>query len=154
MYHGMRSVVHKTFNFKRMYMVLGRILLDKNESDVTNDEIVDGEASAGKQFKFTGHIPTPEQIAAEEKVFLPPDHLAQRAIAFGSPGRTLRDPEELDTLINGVFCGEKYLLVVGPDVKNQRGLSAQVRQFKRWKRGLSGDDPQEQCHIVLHADAK
>lgn len=153
MYHEMRSVVYKTFNFERMHTVLGKLLLtSKEESQVDVTEL---SSSVDEKYKFTGHIPTPEQIAATEKIFLPPDHLARRAIAFGSPGRTLLDPDELDILINDIFRGEMFFLVVGQDVKNQRGLSARVRQWMG-KRKLHGDnwiDPQEQCHIVLHADA-
>jgi hypothetical protein len=147
MYHEMRSVVYKTFNFERMHTVLGKLLLNCNEGI---------EVDVAEKYKFTGHsIPTPEQIAATEKIFLPPDHLARRAIAFGSPGRTLLDPDELDLLINDVFRGEMFFLVVGQDIKNQRGLSARVRQWmgKRRLRGDNWIDPQEQCHIVLHADA-
>ena len=158
MYHEMRSVVYKTFNFERMYTVLDKILLDGNG--------INGSASVeNKYFRFNG-IPTPEQIAAKEKIFLPPDHLARRSIAFGSPGRSVLDPDELDLLINDVFRGEKYFLVVGEDVKNQRGLSSRVRQWMRRRRREddgggqhndsvddTGIDPQEQCHIVLHADA-
>lgn len=144
MYHEMRSVVYKTFNFERMHTVLGKLLMNGIEVDVA------------EKYKFTGHnIPTPEQISTTEKIFLPPDHLARRAIAFGSPGRTLLDPDELDLLINDVFRGEMFFLVVGQDIKNQRGLSARVRQWmgKRRLRGDNWIDPQEQCHIVLHADA-
>ena len=155
MYHEMRSVVYKTFNFERMHTVLGKLLLNGNDDKGANTSAESPSASSSS-YKFTGHIPTPEEIAATEKIFLPPDHLARRAIAFGSPGRTLLDPEELNMLINDVFRGEMFFLVVGQDVKNQRGLSARVRQWMG-KRRLRGDnnwiDPQEQCHIVLHADA-
>jgi len=154
MYHEMRSVVYKTFNFERMHTVLGKLLLDGNEENGVNNS-AESSSLVDQKYKFTGHIPTPEQIALTEKIFLPPDHLARRAIAFGSPGRTLLDPDELDMLINDVFRGEMFFLVVGQDVKNQRGLSARVRQWMG-KRKLRGDkwiDPQEQCHIVLHADA-
>ena len=148
MYHEMTSVVYKTFNFERMYTVLGKLLVDEEEGDAGSTAGTNND-----KYKFTGHIPTPEQIAATEKIFLPPDHLARRAIAFGSPGRSALDPGELDMLINDVFRGEKYFLVVGQDVKNQRGLSARVRQFMRRKNGGPVIDPQEECHIVLHADA-
>lgn len=151
MYHEMQAIVYKTFNFERMYSVLGE-LLDEGANSSADD-------NAGKKYKFNGQIPTPEEVAATEKIFLPPDHLARRAIAFGSPGRSVLDPEELDMLINDVFRGEKYFLVVGEDVKNQRGLSARVRGWIRRRKGNNADigiigiDPQEQCHIVLHADA-
>lgn len=173
MYHEMQSIVYKTFNFERMYTVLGKLTLDEKDPGEINGAIngeinggingeingnvngkVNGERDTKQQFKFTGHIPTPEQIAAEEKIFLPPDHLARRGIAFGSPGRSVLDPDELEQLVGDVFRGEKYFLMVGQDVKNQIGLSARVRQWMRRRKGLGGYDPQEHCHIVLHADAK
>jgi hypothetical protein len=137
-----------------MHTVLGKLLLDGNEENGLNNA-AESSSLVDQKYKFTRHIPTPEQIAVTEKIFLPPNHLARRAIAFGSPGRTLLDPEELDMLINDVFRGEMFFLVVGQDVKNQRGLSARVRQWigKRKLRGINWIDPQEQCHIVLHADA-
>lgn len=157
MYHEMRSIAYKTFNFERMYTVLGELLLEDEDGNAgckIKDQVTNGIVSNEHQYKFSC-IPTPDQIAAKEKVFLPPDHLARRAIAFGSPGRSALDPEELDMLINDVFQGEKYFLVVGQDVKNQRGLSSRVRQWMRRRKTGCGleIDPQEQCHIVLHADA-
>lgn len=177
MYHEMRSVVYKTFNFERMYTVLGDLMLE--EDGVDEDEGTSQQQQhllaldqTQTPYKFKGRIPTPRQIAMKEKIFLPPDHLARRAIAFGSPGRTLLDPDELDMLIKEVFRGEKYFLVVGQDVKNERGLSSKVRQWMRRRNEVKdcsinkdcsmnkdsghvdmGIDPQEQCHIVLHADA-
>jgi hypothetical protein len=142
MHKEIRAVVYKTFNFERMYTLLGEMLEDDNDSGVTSVKLKT--------------IPTPEQIAAREKIFLSPDHLARRAIAFGSPGRTQLDPEELTMLVNDIFRGEKYFLVVGQDLKNARGLSAKYRQWRRRRTkgsGVSEIDPQEQCHIVLHADA-
>lgn len=142
MHKEIRAVVYKTFNFERMYTLLGEMLEDDNYSGVTSVKLKT--------------IPTPEQIAAREKIFLSPDHLARRAIAFGSPGRTQLDPDELSMLINDIFRGEKYFLVVGQDLKNARGLSAKFRQWRRRRTngvGASEIDPQEQCHIVLHADA-
>ena len=172
MYHEMRSVVYKTFNFERMYTVLGDLMLEEGGVDENEETIQQQQqhllASDQTQtpYKFKGRIPTPRQIAMKEKIFLPPDHLARRAIAFGSPGRTLLDPDELDMLIKDVFRGEKYFLVVGQDVKNERGLSSKVRQWMRRRNEVKdysvnkdcnhvdlGIDPQEQCHIVLHADA-
>lgn len=143
MYNEIRAVVYKTFNFERMYTLLNELLLDDDcNSGVTSVKLKT--------------IPTPEQIAVKEKIFLSPDHLARRAIAFGSPGRTLLDPDELTMLVTDIFRGEKYFLVVGQDLKNARGLSAKFRQWRRRQlkgKGVSHIDPQEQCHIVLHADA-
>ena len=142
MHKEIRAVVYKTFNFERMYTLLGEMLEDDNDSGVTSVKLKT--------------VPTPDEIAAGEKIFLPPDHLARRAIAFGSPGRTQLDPDELTVLVNDIFRGEKYFLVVGQDLKNARGLSAKYRQWKRRRANgtiASEIDPQEQCHIVLHADA-
>lgn len=143
MHKEIRAVVYKTFNFERMYTLLGEMLED-------ND---DGSGVTTVKLKT---IPTPEQIAATEKIFLSPDHLARRAIAFGSPGRSQLDPDELVLLINDIFRGEKYFLVVGQDLKNARGLSAKYRQWRRRQTkgsAVSEIDPQEQCHIVLHIEA-
>ncbi len=161
MYHEMRSVVYKTFNFERMYTVLEDILLDNSNNSKHSNDNLKGATQKQQQHQpiFTQPIPTPEQIASKEKIFLPPDHLARRAIAFGSPGRTVLDPNELQMLINDIFRGEKYFLVVGQDVKNARGLSARVRQWRRQRKYLRKDgkvpdiDLQEHCHIVLHAEA-
>ena len=141
MYHEIRSIVYQTLNFERMYTVLGRLLSVNDESGVN------GESCC------CDRIPTPDQIAAEEKVFLPPDHLGRKEIAFGSAGRSVLSPGELDVLIHDVFRGERFFLAVGADEKNKRGLSALFRQVLRQRKGLSGLDPQEQCHIVLHAEA-
>ena len=153
MYHEMRSIAYKTFNFERMYTVLGELLVEDADASEINEQIMKGIGNE-QHYKFS-YVPTPKQIAAKERVFLPPDHLARRAIAFGSPGRSALDPEEFDMLINDVFEGEKYFLVVGQDVKNQRGLSSWFRQWRRRQKTGCGlaIDPQEQCHIVLHADA-
>ena len=142
MHKEIRAVVYKTFNFERMYTLLGEMLEDDDDSGVTSVKLKT--------------IPTPDQIAAREKIFLSPDHLARRAIAFGSPGRTQLDPDELSMLVNDIFRGERYFLVIGQDLKNARGLSAKYRQWRRRRikgTGVSEIDPQEQCHIVLHADA-
>lgn len=160
MYREMQSIVYSTFNFERMYTVLQKMKFvdDKATIDSTDD------VKAPKTKKeLVSNVPTPEDIAEQEKIFMPPDHLARRAIAFGSPGRTALDPDELKMLVNDAFRGEKYFIVVGKDEKNARGLSARVRQWRRMRKaglrvekGVSLDyylDPQEQCYIVLHESA-
>ena len=108
----MRSAVCKTFNLERMYSVLGKLLLDDNATEDASGHLPVGHTNSTgtallePQCTFTGHIPTPEQIAATEKMFLP----------------------QLDALINDIFRGEKYFLVVGRDVKNKRGWSARAWQ--------------------------
>mmetsp|Transcript_28729 Transcript_28729/g.44390 ORF Transcript_28729/g.44390 Transcript_28729/m.44390 type:complete len:629 (+) Transcript_28729:212-2098(+) len=157
MYHEMQSIVYSTLNFERMHTVLREMkFIDDNSADVV-------KPPKTKKEQLVSNVPTPEDIAEQEKIFMPPDHLARRAIAFGSPGRTALDPDELKMLVNDAFRGEKYFIVVGKDEKNTRGLSARVRQWRRMRRagisvekGVSLDyylDPQEQCYIVLHESA-
>ena len=160
MYKEMQSIVYSTLNFERMYTVLRGMKFTGEPITVDNTDMV--KAPKAKD-QLVSNVPTPEDIAEQEKIFMPPDHLARRAIAFGSPGRTALDPDELKMLINDAFRGEKYFIVVGKDEKNARGLSARVRQWRRMRRagitvakGASPDyylDPQEQCYIVLHESA-
>lgn len=162
MYHEMQSIVYSTLNFERMYTVLRemKFIDDKAATDSANNIVKSPET---KKEQLVSNVPTPEAIAEQEKIFMPPEHLARRAIAFGSPGRTALEPDELKMLVNDAFRGEKYFIVVGKDEKNERGLSARVRQWRRMRRsgvnvekGVSLDyylDPQEQCYIVLHESA-
>ena len=83
-------------------------------------------------------LPTPSEMAKEEKIFLPPAHLARRANAFGSLSRAKLAPDELQELLK-IFENERFLLVVGQDVKNRRRLHKRL--------------PGENCHVVLHANA-
>ena len=155
MYHEIQSIVYSTLNFERMYNVLKEIRCTEDT------DIVD--TNTKKKDLRVCDVPTPDDIASKEKIFLPPDHLARRAIAFGSPGRSALDPDELKMLVSDVFCGEKYFIVVGKDEKNARGLSARVRQWRRMRQAgtrVGKDenldfylDPQEQCYIVLHSTA-
>ena len=161
MWHEIRSIVYTTLNFERMYTVLEEMRFD--DKNIVNDSMdIDNNTSKEKD-RLVSNVPSPEEIAAREKILMPPDHLARRAIAFGSPGRTALDPDELKMLVNDAFRGEKYFIVVGKDEKNARGLSARVRQWRRMR--MSGIrvgkdenrdfylDPQEQCYIVLHSSA-
>ena len=160
MYHEMQSIVYSTLNFERMHTVLREM---KFIDDISIDSADVVKPLKTKKEQLVSNVPTPEDIAEQEKIFMPPDHLARRAIAFGSPGRTALDPDELKMLVNDAFRGEKYFIVVGKDEKNTRGLSARVRQWRRMRRagisvekGVSLDyylDPQEQCYIVLHESA-
>lgn len=155
MYHEIRSIVYSTLNFERMYNVL-------KEMRCTEDTDIVDTNTKKKDLRVSG-VPTPDDVASKEKIFMPPDHLARRAIAFGSPGRSALDPDELKMLVSDVFCGEKYFIVVGKDEKNARGLSARVRQWRRMRQAgtrVGKDenldfylDPQEQCYIVLHSTA-
>lgn len=111
-------------------------------------------------------IPTPDEVAVTERIFLPPKHLSRRKVAFGSLGRAKLSPEEL-TALTSLFQPERFLLVVGADVKNKSTNNHNRFQFlNRWrkKKGHHRDDDdkvddasemkrQVNCHIVLHEDA-
>jgi len=140
MYHEIRSVVFRMLNFERLYHVV--------------DEFVSSSADFGLELAT---IPTPEEMAQTEKIFLPPAHLARRAIAFGSLGRAKLSPEELSELMQ-IFRKEKFILVVGENQKSRRRWYRLLG--RRLRRGRSRKnlrkarlDAQEHCHIVLHADA-
>ena len=125
-YHMIASVEFKVLNFERLVQVV--------------QSFVESQSVGG----LVG-IPSPQEMARTEKIFLPPKHLARRNIAFGSLGRARLAPDELELLID-IFQNERFILVVGADVKNKSRQS--------W---LAPQSPeiilQENCHIVLHADA-
>jgi len=142
-------------NFERLWKVTNHFL----------DEVLDSESTInGKELRRSISdiaVPTPDLMANWERIFLPPNHLARRGISFGSFGRAKLAPDELNELME-VFAKEKFLLVVGKDVKNNRRksvrkktngakhsnsleLAALAEQMKQ--------EAMENCHIVLHADA-
>mmetsp|Transcript_23624 Transcript_23624/g.68009 ORF Transcript_23624/g.68009 Transcript_23624/m.68009 type:complete len:603 (+) Transcript_23624:247-2055(+) len=136
MYHEIRSVVFRMLNFERMYHVV--------------NTFVSSAADYGLEMAT---IPTPEDEAKSEKIFLPPCHLARRAIAFGSLGRAKLAPDELSELMQ-IFRKEKFLLIVGENQKSGRRIPTIQRQKgygHKLKKAQS--DAQANCHIVLHADA-
>lgn len=136
MYHEIRSVVFRMLNFERMYHVI--------------DKFVSSAADYGLERAV---IPTPEEEAKSEKIFLPPCHLARRAIAFGSLGRAKLEPDELSELMQ-IFSKEKFLLVVGENQKSG-GRIPNILRGKGYGKNLKKAqlDAQANCHIVLHADA-
>lgn len=92
MYHEIRSVEFRMLNFERMWSVTDNFVsavyengINTKTGNVTADALMSG-------------IPTPGDVARSEKIFLPPEHLARRAIAFGSLGRAKLSPEELGEL--------------------------------------------------------
>ena len=145
-YKEIRAVVFKMLNFERLWLVVNKFIENFNERDFLNN--------SAKAIP----LPTPSTIANNEKIFFPPNHLARRAISFGSLSRAKLSPDELSELFN-IFKNEKYILVVGQDLKNKRikwdfrfgkdeeedAISSFVNQMKI--------EAQENCHIVLHADA-
>jgi hypothetical protein len=132
-------------NFERLWLVVNKFLETFNENDFNNGSAINIP------------LPTPDMIAEDEKIFMPPNHLARRAISFGSLSRAKLSPEELSELID-IFENEKYILVVGQDLKNKRikwdwigdkGIESDHESFLKQLR----IEAQENCHIVLHADA-
>lgn len=133
-------------NFERLWLVVNKFLENFNERDLLN-----GSAQAIP-------LPTPTTIADNEMIFFPPNHLARRAISFGSLSRAKLSPDELAELFN-IFKNEKYILVVGQDLKNKRikwnftGFGKGDKENKKLMNQMK-IEAQENCHIVLHADAK
>lgn len=120
LYHEIRAVEFRVLNFERLVQLVTSFV---NEN---------------------GQIPTPQEMAKREMIFLPPQHLQRRAIAFGSLSRAKLAPDELLDLLE-IFQKERFLLVVGKDVKNRR------RRRRFWL--THPPHIQDQCHIVLHKDA-
>jgi Vitamin B6 photo-protection and homoeostasis len=120
-YRMIRAVEYRVLNFERMIQLIDKFVSAKMKNESLN-------------------LPTPAEMARSEKIFLPPAHLNRRANAFGSLRRAKLEPDELTELIN-IFNYDKFLLVVGQNVKNRKSF-------------LSRDTvPGENCHVVLHANA-
>jgi hypothetical protein len=161
MYQQLRSVQYRVLNFERMTAVMEKFCdaaLNVPTSNATNALA----PSAGgplsplprSSSSSIGGVPTPSELAATESVFWPPRRLARRANAFGSLSRARLAPDELEAL-RGIFRRERFLLVVGPNLKRQR----EPRGLGRLGSGPSERSRagalrrQENCHIVLHEDA-
>eukprot|EP00559_Dactyliosolen_fragilissimus_P000931 CAMPEP_0184856384 /NCGR_PEP_ID=MMETSP0580-20130426/1572_1 /TAXON_ID=1118495 /ORGANISM="Dactyliosolen fragilissimus" /LENGTH=670 /DNA_ID=CAMNT_0027351385 /DNA_START=274 /DNA_END=2286 /DNA_ORIENTATION=+ len=158
MYKEIRSVVFSMLNFERMWSVVDRFVSAIPSSSPSLPYSYDESTSSTSTSTTQIDIPTPEEIAQSERIFLPPTHLSRRAIAFGSPGRALLDPDELQTLMT-IFRKDKFMLVVGENIKHSKHAKSNDGQQlssssmswwnSLWKRHIPGED----CHIVLHADA-
>jgi hypothetical protein len=131
MYHEIRSVQFRVLNFDRMVRVL--------------QDFVSGSSSSGIKDGHAKIIPTPQEMAETERIFLPPKRLSQRALAFGSLGRAKLTPAELTELMT-IFKKERFMLIVGANTKHPAGSRREQRQ-------PASEQIQEHCHIVLHADA-
>jgi hypothetical protein len=91
-------------------------------------------------------VPTPEEIAKKERIFLPPKHLRRRALAFGSLGRAKLNPDELARLMQ-IFAKDRYVLIVGENIKNPH------KKVEILSRTTCDEQIQQNCHIVLHEEA-
>jgi len=142
LYRQIQGVEYKVMNFERMTKVIESFLDGVDNRDCISTNSTNGDTRKNS----TTTIPTPTVIAHEERIFLPPQHLRRRTLAFGSLGRTKLNPEELSNLME-LFANERYMLVVGENTKNYHG-----------RRGLFQKQSEEEkiqqsCHIVLHEEA-
>jgi len=164
-YKQLIHVVFRMLNFERLSMVTNSfldIVMDSNNGDsrvvgrTYRDLLRNGSA------KDIG-VPTPEMVAEDERIFLPPNHLSRRGRSFGSFGRAKLSPDELQSLI-GIFKRQKFLLVVGQDVKNTRVRWNHIVDLTKKGEALCDDqleavveqlrsNAEENCHIVLHVNA-
>lgn len=120
-YRMINAVEFRVLNFERLMQIVNTFV----HTQTKNEPVL---------------LPTPTEMAKNEKIFLPPAHLHRRAIAFGSLSRAKLAPDELQELLT-IFENERFLLVVGQDVKNPRRMYARAHV------------PGENCHVVLHANA-
>jgi len=163
-YKSIRSVEFRLLNFERLSLITERFLslrsFRQDDDNGLKDRDVAAVSSRSKAVNYK-NIPTPAVMARNEKIFLSPHYLARKEISFGSLGRTVLSPDEISTLMT-VFREDKFLLVVGEDVKNK----------PRWRRrdriidtALKMSDytklvdhlekeARSNCHIVLHVDAE
>jgi len=131
MYQEIRSVVFRKLNFERLSMLVDMFVTTyEEELQIAKD----------KDYNI---LPSPDDMAKTEHLFLPPKHLSRRANAFGSVGRAKLSPDEL-TQLQIIFAKEKYLLVVGANQKKETKL-----RIKKKKSTIV----EENCHIILHVDA-
>jgi hypothetical protein len=132
MYYEIRSVQFRVLNFERLMQII------RNFVQAQPKVLVNSNRATQQQPPLL--VPTPEEMSHNERIFLPPKHLSRRALAFGSLGRAKLSEKELARLLE-IFEKERFLLVVGPNVK------------KRLRWFVSEPSIQEHCHIVLHESA-
>jgi hypothetical protein len=146
MYRQLRAVQYRVLNFERMIQVIAKFV----ESIPANAPIM----SKADEAAMPSTIPTPQEMAETERIFLPPKHLCRRSEAFGSLGRAKLSPMELSNLLR-VFQRERFILVVGANMKNPHDWKRRL-QHKTGRRTVLHDRTtalQENCHIVLHSQA-
>lgn len=171
MYQQLRCVQYRVLNFERMIQVITKFT-EAIDNTLNNANGSQGSTKMESMASIIGSssnvttlalLPTPKEVASRERIFLPPKHLSRRAMAFGSLGRTKLTPSELEQLTT-IFSKERFLLVVGENVKNpplsrRRWLAAaplwrHLRNFNQEQHQHHADEMiQENCHIVLHEEA-
>ena len=131
MYQQLRCVQYRVFNFERLVTAITSFCT----------KLEQGGARWSKDDPSS--IPTPKEIADKERLFFRSDMALQRQVAFGSLERSKLSPRELDQLLD-LFRGERFLLVVGRNVKQQQRPRFIGKALQPWI---------NECHIVLHEEA-
>jgi hypothetical protein len=155
MYRQLRSVEYKVLNFERMIEVIGDFVESVQATSTPNGTAAVANVNGSKTSlpvvveEVPQGIPTPQQMALTERIFLPPKNLSRRSKAFGSLGRAKLSPTELEKLLH-IFRRERFILVVGANVKHPSG-GLGGRKHKRPHNHSTA--LQENCHIVLHSQA-
>lgn len=134
-YQQLRAVQFRVLNFERLIKVISDF--------VKQTSSFDGKCINGGGVNGDIILPTPEQMAQKERMFLPPKHLSRRTLAFGSLGRSKLSLEEFERLTE-LFGDEKFLLAIGKNVKHPK----RIRLVRNKQHEL-----QENCHVVLHTQA-
>lgn len=142
LFRQIRGIEFSVLNFERMSKLIESFCDGADYTDYISVSSENGTMKA----KSTAIIPTPGEIARKERIFLPPQHLRRRMLAFGSLGRTKLNPDELSKLME-LFGNEKYMLVVGENTKNPH------RRRGFFRKPRTEEKIQQSCHIVLHEEA-
>jgi hypothetical protein len=137
MYYEIRSVQFRVLNFERLMQIIRDFVRAQPKL------LMNGNGATQPQQQPPLLVPTPEEMSHNERIFLPPKHWSRRALAFGSLGRAKLSEKELARLLK-IFEKERFLLVVGPNVK---------KRFRWFGKFVSEPPIQEHCHIVLHEEA-
>ena len=145
MYRQLRCVCYRVLNFERLVYIIQKFT--KSYTSQKNDSTNAANCS-------TSSIPTPSELSIQERLFLPPDNLSRRAIAYGSLGRAKLSPIELERLLE-ICAKERFLLVVGANVKHPKRDDRWPWNKKHESSSLQERmaQLQENCHIVLHENA-
>jgi hypothetical protein len=156
LFRQIQGVQFPVMNFERMTKVIEAFCdgIDERDSvsSVNGTSSINGTTTKSLKIntaaKINGDmlVPTPGEMARNERIFLPPQHLRRRTLAFGSLGRTKLDPKELSKLIE-LFSNERYMLVVGANSKNPH------RRRGFFQKSSFEEKIQQGCHIVLHEEA-
>ena len=142
LFRQIQGIEYKVMNFERMTKVIESFCDGVDNGDYRGENSV----NEGMKRDSVTIIPTPGELAREERIFMPPNHLRRRTLAFGSLGRTKLNPEELSKLME-LFANERYMLIVGENTKscnNRKGFFQKSSEEEKIQQG---------CHIVLHEEA-